>query len=239
MLLEVDHIEPAAKGGTDDFLNLITACKDCNSGKSDRRLAESAVLDKQRAQLEELQERREQIDMMFQWQKGLSELRDEVLDRLHGIWAEHVPGFTLNDIGIRDLKKLNKTYSVDEIVSAIRIAADQYIVFEDGTPTHDSVEVAWKKVGGICRMARIELENPDLKRLYYIRGILRNRFSYCNDGLALSLLRRAHDLNASISGLEEFAKAAKNWTAWREGIVDYITQHETPDSSEQSTENNA
>ena len=82
------------------------------------------MIDKQRAQLEELQERREQIDMMFQWQKGLLELQDDVVKRLHDFWIEHVPGFTLNEHGIRGLKKLHKTYTVDEILSAIRIAAE-------------------------------------------------------------------------------------------------------------------
>src|SRR5205823_6933154 len=166
VLLDVDHIEALSKGGTDDLLNLIASCKDCNSGKSDKRLSETTVLDRQRAQLEELQERREQIDMMFQWQKGLLELQDEVTGRLHDIWAQHVPGYTLNDNGLRELKKLARTYSVDEIVAAIRIAAEQYIDFRDGALTKDSVELAWKKLTGICRMRRLEEQNPELKRLY-------------------------------------------------------------------------
>lgn len=33
VVLEVDHLLPVAKGGTDDFDNLITSCKDCNRGK--------------------------------------------------------------------------------------------------------------------------------------------------------------------------------------------------------------
>lgn len=31
--LEIDHIIPKAKWGSDDFSNLITACRECNSGK--------------------------------------------------------------------------------------------------------------------------------------------------------------------------------------------------------------
>lgn len=37
-VLEVDHIHPRAEGGSDDPSNLITACSDCNSGKSDMPL---------------------------------------------------------------------------------------------------------------------------------------------------------------------------------------------------------
>jgi hypothetical protein len=35
VVLEIDHILPIAKGGTDDPMNLQTACWDCNHGKSD------------------------------------------------------------------------------------------------------------------------------------------------------------------------------------------------------------
>ena len=174
---------------------------------------------------------------MFQWQKGLLELQDEVIGRLHDIWAQHVPGYTLNDNGLRELKKLTRTYLVDEIVAAIRIAAEQYLDFRDGAPTKDSVELAWKKFTGICRMRRLEEENPELKRLYYIRGIVRNRFEYCNDGIAIGLLQQAHDLNASITSLEDFAKSARNWSSWRDGMENYIQQHKYSDSNGTATQN--
>lgn len=32
--LTIDHVVPVALGGTDDPVNLVTACKDCNAGKS-------------------------------------------------------------------------------------------------------------------------------------------------------------------------------------------------------------
>lgn len=59
VVLNVDHIDPVANGGSNDIINLITSCFDCNSGKRDKLLQDSSVLEKQRAQLELLQERRE------------------------------------------------------------------------------------------------------------------------------------------------------------------------------------
>lgn len=34
--LEVDHIRPRSKGGSDDPENLVTTCRDCNRGKGDK-----------------------------------------------------------------------------------------------------------------------------------------------------------------------------------------------------------
>ena len=35
VVLEVDHAIPRALGGSNEVTNLVTACRDCNSGKSD------------------------------------------------------------------------------------------------------------------------------------------------------------------------------------------------------------
>lgn len=36
--LEVDHVKPVSKGGTDHLSNLITTCEECNRGKSNKEL---------------------------------------------------------------------------------------------------------------------------------------------------------------------------------------------------------
>jgi hypothetical protein len=231
VILEADHVHPRAKGGTDDVLNLVTSCKDCNSGKRDRLLSETAVIDKQRAQLEELQERREQIDMMFQWQESLLEIQGDVVDRLHGVWRD-ATGYCLNEHGRKELKKHAKRFGIDELITAIHTAADQYLDRDDdGVVLRETVELAWKRVPGICRMNRLEKDNPDLKRLYYVRGIIRNRFNYCNDVMAINLLKRAHECNASIESLEDFARSSRNWTQWRDGMEEFIAKHDLPDQS--------
>lgn len=230
VLLEVDHIDPVAKGGSNAVLNLLTACKDCNSGKSDKKLSETTVLDKQRAQLADLQERREQIDMMFQWQQGLVNLEDDVITRLHELWRSHVRGYHLTDNGLRELRVVAKKYGVDEIVTAMRIATQQYLRFDGDMATSASVTAAWSKVSGICRVNRLEKTQPELKRIYYIRGILRSRLDYCDEVVALRLLTAAVDLNASVDGLERFAKSATSWTTWREGMENFIDEKGSGDA---------
>jgi len=164
--------------------------------------------------------------MMFDWQKGLLGLQDDVVERLSNYWAEQVPGFFLNETGLQSLKRLSKKYQIDEMMNAIHTAAQQYLVYADGKPTKESVEIAWNKVGGICRVRQMERENPDVQRLYYIKGILRKRIANLNEGFTMGLLKRALELNASIDSMEECAKAARSWSQWRNGIENFITQQE-------------
>lgn len=229
VLLHIDHIHPVAKGGANDILNLITSCFDCNSGKSDRQLSDSTVIDKQRQQLEALQQRKEQIELMFQWQKGLLDLHDNVTTQLADYWAEQIPGFSLSDSGLKKLKSLRRRFEISEIMEAMKLAAEHYLEYEDGKPTHESVELAWKRVGGICSTKKLEKNDPALSRIYYIRGILRNRLSYCNENMALQLLKDAVSAGATIESLENHAKAVRNWTQWRSGIEDFIYSQENPE----------
>lgn len=73
VVLHVDHVIAVANGGTDSIANLITACEACNGGKGARELSDDSVLQKQRRQLDELNERRIQLEMMAEWRRGLDE----------------------------------------------------------------------------------------------------------------------------------------------------------------------
>lgn len=227
VLLEIDHIEPVAKGGTNDILNLVTSCQACNAGKSDRRLSDASVVEKQRKQLEELQTRKEQIEMMFHWQKSLLKFEDDVTDQLAAYWSELVPGYFLNENGKKGLRRLRNSFELGEILEAMKIAVNSYVTFHEGAIEQESLEIAWKKIGGICRLNKLDKENPDLKRLYYIRGILRNRFTYLNENEAMRLMREALEWHATIESLETHAKQSRNWSQWRSGVEAFIsTQQE-------------
>ena len=56
--LEIDHIMPICKGGTNDEANLVTACGDCNRGKAGSNLAQAAPTEGIRLRI--AQEMREQ-----------------------------------------------------------------------------------------------------------------------------------------------------------------------------------
>ena len=48
----------------DEILNLVTACEACNGGKAARTLDDQSAVERQRAQIEELEQRREQLEMI-------------------------------------------------------------------------------------------------------------------------------------------------------------------------------
>jgi hypothetical protein len=217
VILHADHVKPVAAGGTDDILNLVTACQPCNSGKSDRPLSDNSVIEKQRRQLEDLQERREQLDMMFEWQLGLAGLQDQTVQRLADYWCSLVGWEGLNEHGVAALKKLLKKFSLAEIMPAMRTAVDQYVGPEG--VTSENTNHAFNKIGGICRVSGL---SDDERELYYIRGIIRKRCDYFNPWQATNILRNAVDAGVAVTELHAMACRARNWSSWRREILEAV-----------------
>ena len=76
VVLEVDHITPVAESGDNSIMNLITSCKDCNRGKGARKLDINTALEKQRKELEEINEKRNQLEMMAKWRGELKKIEE-------------------------------------------------------------------------------------------------------------------------------------------------------------------
>ena len=222
IILHIDHIEPVAKGGTNDLMNLITACEPCNAGKSDRRLNDHSVIEKKRSQLDDLQERKEQLELMMDWQKGLLKLEKTAEQEAADYWAKLVPPFTLNEEGMLQISKLLHKFPLSSVLDAMKIAVRQYIVLNDGKPTIESVNNSWSYVGRICTVKKADVEKPYLKDLLYIRAILRNRFNYCNEHKALELLEDVHLNGCSIEYLKTIARRARNWSDWESEMYEVL-----------------
>jgi len=238
VLLQIDHIKPLSKGGTDDITNLITACQPCNSGKSDKLLDENTAVAKSRAQSEELQERREQREMMMAWVEGLREIRNETIDNMSRYWHDLAPGFTINETGRGKLKTWIRKFSVQEVCHAMDIASEQYLEYEkDATVTSESWELAFGKIPGICRVERASTNDPDIKELYYIRGILRKRLEGCyfDNARALEWLKAARGWDVPLDDLRDIAKRSSSWTQFSDALdtaIDEQKELQTDDSED-------
>jgi hypothetical protein len=227
VLLQVDHINPVAKNGKNDILNLITACFECNNGKRDKLLSDDSIITKQKEQLEQLQERREQLEMMVEWHQGLKNLDEDSINKLKKYWESLAKGFIINNNGIGKIAKLLKKFDFDEILKAMDAAATQYLEWNGDVVTLESWELAFSKIGAIISIERLSKENPDLKDFYYIRGIIRNRLNYYNPQLTMDWLEAARSWGATIEELKKIACTTKNWTTFSDDIDEIIKTYKS------------
>lgn len=144
VILEVDHVVPVAEGGTDDMLNLVTACFDCNRGKGARELSDDAVIKRQKKQLDLLQERREQLEMMYKWQLDLASDDSVQLSMVESMIKE-VSGYYPDEQALRTIRKHLEEFGFETVIEAVRIAFTRY-----EHETDDEWEHAFGKIGGIC-----------------------------------------------------------------------------------------
>lgn len=206
-ILHVDHINPVSKGGDNEIINLVTACQECNSGKSDRLLSDTAAIDKQRAQLEELNSRREQLEMMLSWRDSLTDLKEELVDETALRIEQFIPGHTINESGKNHIRRWLKKYSFDEIMDAAEIADEKLPVH----PDQEDVDSFFHSIPKICAVKRMPETD---QRLRYARGILRNRI-YVNENQVMRLMQDAVAAGIGVEDLVEFTKEVLNWTEFK------------------------
>ena len=216
VVLEVDHIDPISKDGADEMVNYITACRPCNAGKSDRTLDDSSTLAKQRAQLEDLSERREQLEMMMNWRSGLKDITDLQVDQAAAAWSEGAKGWSLNEKGTKELRALIKKYGIAPTFDAIDTAIESYIDIDSSTgkATQESVDKAWKKLGGILALRNL---GEDQRGLHYVKGILRNRINYVPFDV-IRQLKDALDCGVTVDDMKLQAKNCRNWNDFSEWL---------------------
>lgn len=144
VVLQIDHIKPVAHGGDNDILNLVTSCDSCNQGKGARELTDDSVVRVKQAQAEKLAERREQIEMMYEWQLSLSDEKEAKVEKACDL-IEEITGYGVTEYGAGQLRKLVARFEFDVLLDAIRRAFDWY-----GFSTDTEWERAFSKIGGIC-----------------------------------------------------------------------------------------
>lgn len=139
VVLEVDHIVPVSEGGSNDIMNLVTACRDCNRGKTNRKLGDDAVIVKQKQQLEELQDRREQLEMMLKWREALNEQIEIEVNAIEQLIKSSLGMTRLTEIGRQITRKLIRRFGFNEVYQVVEYALDRY-----------GKDFDLEKVGGIC-----------------------------------------------------------------------------------------
>lgn len=213
VLLECDHINPVSKGGTNDIINLVTACKGCNGGKGARKLDDASEIEKQRQQLEDLNERRKQLEAMLEWRDGLIDVREKSIDAI----AEHVNRFihpyAVNRSFKADLKRHVKKFSADVLMDAIDRSADAYLEYgADDEVTSESADRFLSMIPRIATNVQRYGDVPEFDQALYVVGILKRRFGRVNqrealDGIA-EFIRAVRDIrpNGNVSPIYDSIK---------------------------------
>lgn len=247
VVLNVDHIDPVANGGTNELVNLITSCFDCNQGKKDRLLSDDTVVKKQRKQLEEIQARRDQLELMLEWKQSLDQFEAEKTQMIADYWASMMSPFSLTESGLQSLDKLLTKFGAQQVLDAIGIAQAKYVKYDgDGQPIQETVDEAFNKIGGICALQnRPEIE----QKMAYVKGIARNRFGYWSNQKGSIILKEYVDALRQagwddariVADLENEVmprtKECKTWTEWREWLESWtadINKWEQQNKSEVS-----
>lgn len=226
VVLEVDHINPVSKGGDDDISNLITACFDCNRGKSDKKLTENQVIKKQKEELDKLNQRREQLEMIAQWRTELLDLENKEADKIMKLVSDSLGlNSRLTDYGRTKMKKLIKKYGFDEVLESSIIAYEQY-----------DINTAFNKIEPIIKNKKMQQNHPEMKDLFYIRAIVKNKFSYYDLNTAIMLLKKCYELGATIDSLKDFTKRCENWTQWKDGMNRFIKENQDNGNDESEVE---
>lgn len=144
VILEIDHLHPVSKGGGNEILNLVTACKDCNRGKSNRTIDDNSTIMVQKKQLDELQERREQLKLMMEWKRELQDEEEIEVDCICSLFHRYTK-WEVSDCGRFNLKSLINRFGFSEVYTSTELSIERYY-----NGQAKSWDEAFNKIGGIC-----------------------------------------------------------------------------------------
>lgn len=95
VILEIDHIHPRSKGGKDTKDNLLTACEDCNRGKSNIPL--SQVPPQLNINTEELQKKEEQIKAYRRYINAIEKRMSKDIEDINQIYVDAFEEWELSE----------------------------------------------------------------------------------------------------------------------------------------------
>ncbi len=175
VILEVDHIKPVVEGGTNDMINLITSCFDCNRGKGKTKLKDNPILDKQRAQIEELNLRRQQLEMMLEWRNGLMSLDSEIAQAAIDNYNSKFTTISLTEVGEKKISNLVRKHGLQKVLDKTDEVFDKYYNAND---EKSSSNIIFTKIGSFLTYDSF----PEYKkRIAYLKGIIKNKSNYFNE----------------------------------------------------------
>ena len=205
VILNCDHIKPLAGGGETDLLNLITSCRACNGGKGAVALTDASALNRQRSTLADLEERRQQIEMMLQWRDELRGTVRSTVDEIGERITERAGWGSPTDKTRADIARWLRRFSIRELLDALDHSFDLHLRFIDDKATVESIDKALRSIPAVVSMQRQAREKPYLPCLLYIQGIIRKRTGARRYN-CIDYLEHVHLCGGDLDRMEQLAK---------------------------------
>lgn len=160
--LHVDHVKPVSDGGGNEPHNLVTACVDCNGGKSDvpldqRRLAPTMSS-------EDAKDHADQIKAYLSAQRDVADARDDLLAIAETRWADSV-GWELLKRERTTLRTFIKRLGVEPVLDAIDIAASRVpasTAYQSNKTFAYFCGICWRHIKGNVRASAAPEPEPDV-----------------------------------------------------------------------------
>lgn len=142
--LEVDHIIPVSKGGTNDEHNLITACFDCNRGKS------NIIADVNLSQIDVIMEKKRiAVLQNKKYQKILNDEKKQIeseINLIDEIFSDNFEGHCFTDKFKLSIKKFIKTLGIVEVEEAMEKACS--VINNPNQVARYFCGICWNKIKG-------------------------------------------------------------------------------------------
>lgn len=149
VVLEVDHINPKSKGGKDDINNLITACFDCNRGKSNVQL--TSVPKKLSENIVAIKEKEDQIK---EYNKFLKKIENRIQKDIEEISSIYTEQYDFGDDGRwifsdhfkqNTLRRFLKELPKQEIITSLNLATSKFPTDKDSVVKY-FCGICWNKI---------------------------------------------------------------------------------------------
>lgn len=140
--LEIDHIVPVCKGGKNNIDNLITACFDCNRGKSGNELTSvpQTIIEKSDGKKIALQQYKE-------YQKLLNSHRlqmEKDVDLIDNIYNSVFDGWVFNDKFRISVKKFISELGIDSVIDSMETACSR--IYDKDKALNYFCGICWTKI---------------------------------------------------------------------------------------------
>lgn len=159
--LEIDHIQPKSKKGTDDINNLITSCFDCNRGKTNielKRIPNSLQDNKEILQERELQ--------YIEYHKVLAKINRRINKEIDEVTLAFETAFIKNRRTLSDefkkgtVKKFLDKLGIHEVKDAMEIATSKFAL-KKRSPGYTIYEVENECIKYFCGICWNKIKNHE------------------------------------------------------------------------------